>query len=125
MIFCYEEGRISSPNTYRDYNGTYLYRSLHLYSHVPSISVSAMPSLSFLCVNCYWTESPTASHQASICCNVNSYYLSFYDPNDGDLQNHREAISLVLVSVCEGGISVVPCPRLFISGHASDILRPM
>ena len=86
-----------------------------------------MPSLSFLFVDCYWTESPTASHQASICCNVNSYYLSFYDTSDGDLQNHHEAISLVLVSVCEGGISVsvVLCPRLFNSGHASDILRPM
>jgi len=115
------------PTLNRDYNGTYLYRSLHLYSHVPSISVSAMPSLSFLFVNCYWTESPTASHQASICCNVNSYYLSFYDANDGDLQNHRESISLVLLSVCEGGISesVVLCPHLFNSGRASDILRPM
>lgn len=86
-----------------------------------------MPSLSFLFVNCYWTESPTASHQASICCNVNSYYLSFYDTNDGDLQNHHEAISLVLMSACEGGISVsdVLCPRLLNCGCAYDILRNM
>ena len=62
------------PNTYCDCRGTYLYRSLHLYSHVPSISVSAMPSLSFLFVDCYWTESYCIA-PSSICCSVNSYYL--------------------------------------------------